>query len=254
MQSHDDLVKELKDAAQKGEDLLPILQASREHLIHCVTCLKKVTQLASVVLGREDVLMWALTRLEELDQLKEPLSYPQLDFSFLRQPVWTSSMYISREGSSQRIRELAEIKLSAKIDKRKMSASFEGLSGSLSSSITSGRTPVVEPMRRGQKGGLGQTLTLPDREGNIQITVAVQAASEGTSHLSVEAREMESERPLMHTQVTLHRPDGNESAPLRQGKARFIGLDPGYYTIEVRPTEGEKANQIWRFTITLEST
>lgn len=252
MRAHEDLVKELKKAAQKGEDLLPILQASHEHLIHCTTCLNNIMQLATTGLERGDVLMWVLTQLEELGQLPEPPFYPRLDFSFLRQPVWTSSMHTSREGISQRIRELAEIKLQAKIDKRKRSASFEGLSGALASSIISGRTPVVESARRGQKVGMGQTLTLPDREGNIQITVAIQAGSEGTSYLSVEASEIEPDRPLLHAQVILHRLDGNESASLKKGKAKFIGLDPGDYTVEIRPIQGEKTHEVWRFTITLE--
>lgn len=227
------------------------LQLAKHHMTWCHTCAEEYAQFLE------------LMRLEELGQLEEPKHYPDFDLSFLSPDpppeVWRTTALQSPEDASQRVRQLAKgIELRIKVYKYKMNASFEGLTGWLSSSVMWARAPVVEPVRRGGKKkrvGKGQVLSLPDPEGNLEITLAVQNAGKGRSHLSIELREVRSGRPVEWAKVNLRYAGGEEETRTRaRGKATFQELEPGEYTIEIKPTKGEKAEQLWRFTITLEST
>lgn len=241
------------------------MQAEREHLLHCPQCQKQIARLAGEILGEEALHFLEFIYLEDMGRLKTPPSYPEFNLSFLTpssppisQPqIWRTAGLPLPGGAGRQIRQLAEgIELRINIYKRKMDASFEGLTGWLSSSVMPARAPVVAPVWRGgqkKRTGKGQVLSLPDPEGNLEITLAVQAAHRGKSHLKIEVSEAESGRPLERVRINLRHATGSQALHTRAGKAVFYELAPDRYTIEVKPVGKGEVSQEWHFDITLES-
>ncbi|HEY4688705.1 MAG TPA: hypothetical protein VIK33_05290, partial [Anaerolineae bacterium] len=203
----------------------------------------------------DEALFRALARIEDVYQLDEPPAYPHFELDRIAPPaqraLWRSAS--PAEGAGRFVRQLAgDVELRVKVYRRKMEASFRGLTDWLSASVTPAHTPVFVPARRSGKTGKGEVLSLPDREGNLSITLAVEAAGQGKAHLGVEVRDLNTDQPIERAQVSLRYARGAEVIHTQGGKATFVGLEPAEYTIEVKPARGAQAGRVWQLTITLE--
>ncbi|MDI7275403.1 MAG: hypothetical protein QME94_05455 [Anaerolineae bacterium] len=225
----------LLHARLEGRSATGPLRLVAAHLAHCHACSESFEALLQAV------------SLEEQGALEEPPGYPRFDLSFLeRKPLWTPAD-ASRQAARQ-VRQLAEeVALRVRVLKRGLEASFTGL--------PTGLRPVpvaVQATRRGSRAP-GQRLSLPDPAANVAVTLTVQAAGAGRSHLSVELRELEPDRPLPRARASLLSSSGQEVVPLRQGRATFAGLEPAHYVLEMLVASSDGAERVWRLPIDVQA-
>jgi hypothetical protein len=282
MDTHEALVRGLTAAVRDGEDPLPVLRAAQDHVAGCSTCRARAAQLLVAALGEEGALLMALAEREEAGELEVAPPPPAFELSFLAEAEGATSSVTSRRGPAgpagtysqlpsgsawqwvtpgprsdpgQRERRLAgDVRLRVRLSRRHGEASFQGLSDWLQSSVTSSRGSVAAAGRGGAPDGQGEVLTLPDPEGRLQITLAVLASARGDGHISVEVSDLATGRPVERAHVEL-RADagGGEGAVTRAGRATFLSVTPGDYTIEVRPAGAAFGARNWRLSLTLEA-
>ena len=287
-----DSVGQTLQAATGLEDLWARLEATREHWQRCPHCRARFASLARALLSASDEITCAecqahwpalvdarlagkrapgrlrladahlalcgvcgdafaallqTLRQEEQGALEEPPTYPRFDLSFLAgRPLWAPAP--TPPDPTRQVRQLvAGAALCVRVLRSPLQASFASLAAGLRP------VPVALPATRRGPGAQGQRLSLPDPAANVTIALTVQAAGQGRSHLSVEVRELEPDRPLPGARASLASRSGQEMVPLREGRATFAGLDPAHYVLEVAAPSPEGPERLWVLPISVEA-
>ncbi len=249
MDTHDHVVSEIVDAARRGGDVWQALAAQREHLAGCSQCRGQVLRLADSILGEDALLFLSLSNVEDAGALAEPPLYPRFSALVAAAPaLW------QRAGPTLAALT-GDIKLRIKVSRQRMTASFDGLASAVAASLLPAPVAVPALVSRGSTGA-GQSLTLPDPEHNVALVIRIEAAGRGAAHLTIQAVELTTNRPLSDVQMRLSSPDGGELVRSREGKAVFPSLAPGEYQVEIKDMAGSAAGgaagHAWQISFTVE--
>jgi hypothetical protein len=246
MTNDHDLDFRLAAAAKHGDDLFGLLAAERAHLLECNVCRQKLIHALDSILNQEERLFLQTVAMTDLGELEVP--YSSLCW---RLPASKISLW----ESNGNVRQLSrDVTLRIRLSRRQLQANFQELSGWLSpsQSVVLAPVPLAAGMTRQPKQAQAGLLDLPDQEYNILFTLVVVPTGRGKAHLDFEISQLSPKLSMDRVRVTLLSPHGEETTYTKNGKVSFVDLGRGKYTIEVKPTFGEKTGGIWQFGIAFE--
>jgi hypothetical protein len=253
MDNHLQFTQKLQETARAGNDLIPIINTYREHIIQCNECRKKMSGLFINFYSKEMIEEIILDNLDISENQKEPPYYPAFTPDKNPEVFWKVKEEQSKDGKLQIFHELKQrVKLTIKINIKKAEICIDGLPSELSRPFISGLQPVPAQVR----GDVGFTrekiLSIPDSNGNLTIHLSFEPLTGGKSHLHIEIHHMIPDRPVDYAQISLQGGGGKEVISTHDGKATFLNLIPSEYGILVKVIEKDRPESTWHLTFNLQ--
>jgi uncharacterized protein YbaR (Trm112 family) len=230
MQAHPLFIRQLEEAARRGDDLLPILEQNRAHILACPECRAKLA------LFEQDLIAGEMARLEEEGRLAQPGGQPALNLDFLlAQPP---TLWKRGPGADGPLRVLAFGPLLVWLEG---GATFGGLPAGISAQAGGEQ---AARQRDGASIGAGESaLLLPDAETGVEVRL--QARSNRPERVDLTVTIRQGGAPVADARVRLAGSSGSQISHARQGVVAFQQVRPGRYTLEIRLLAGSLAGHAW---------